>query len=397
MFLKEEKYAMKKSPYKRALIWLSAGHFTTDIYSGFLNPIMPFIAAKIGISMAIATVIMSISQMFSSLLQPIFGFFADNYIKRVFIFWGVLLAAVFIPFSACTNNLYTLLLFIILGSLGVSIFHPQSIGFVIRFTRHDFTKSMGVFLSLGSIGYAFGPAISATITQYFGLEKLPYTSIVGILLAVIMFWCVPKISDRDKTPSTNKDIIKVFSDIFKSNQFKILLVISIMKALTSSSCSILLPFLWKENGHSALYIGTALFIFLFMGGIGSLMSPYFEKWLGTKNVIYISLLITLPLMLIFAFTYKTIPFVSLLAFALLAFSIMLATPITMVLSQRELPQYKSIIGGFLNGFSWGIVGVAIGGLGFLAQKIGIMNVLIALYTIPIFCAYFVRYLKVYDD
>ena len=41
--------------------------FINDIYTGFLNPIMPFISAKIGISMAVATVVLSISNIFSSL------------------------------------------------------------------------------------------------------------------------------------------------------------------------------------------------------------------------------------------------------------------------------------------------------------------------------------------
>ena len=49
-------------------IWLAGGHFVNDIYTGFLNPIMPFIAAKIGISMAIATIVLSMSHIVSSLL-----------------------------------------------------------------------------------------------------------------------------------------------------------------------------------------------------------------------------------------------------------------------------------------------------------------------------------------
>ena len=74
------------SQKKKAITWLSLGHLINDSYTGFINPIMPFIAAKLGITMAIATVVLSISNIFSSLLQPIFGFFADNMLKRVFIF-----------------------------------------------------------------------------------------------------------------------------------------------------------------------------------------------------------------------------------------------------------------------------------------------------------------------
>jgi len=75
---------------KKAIVWLCGGHFINDIYTGVLNPIMPFIAAKIGITMAIATIILTVSHIFSSLLQPLFGYFADNIVKRSFIFWGLI-------------------------------------------------------------------------------------------------------------------------------------------------------------------------------------------------------------------------------------------------------------------------------------------------------------------
>ncbi|MBQ3312003.1 MFS transporter [bacterium] len=388
---------MIKPTNSSAVKWLSAGHFTTDAFSGFLNPIMPFIAAKIGISMGVAALLMSISQLFSQLLQPIFGFFADNILKRGFIFWGLLFSTVFFPLTGVASNVYWLGLFIILGSIGVSIFHPQSIGFVIRFTEKDFTKNMGIFLSLGSIGYSFGPLISAAITQYLSLEKMPVLSIFGIVLALLMFVCVPKISNTDIIENKEKDIVKVFKTILSNKQVLILIIISIMKALISSSCAILLPFLWKETGHNPIYIGMALFWFMFAGGIGSLVSPKFEKILGTKQVIYLSMLSMPILMCIFVFLQDKLPMVALVDFVLMAFVLMLATPITMVLAQKELPQYKSIIGGFLNGFCWGVVGVLLSGLGFMAQKFGILQMLFIAGFVPALSAYLVRYLKVEEN
>ena len=64
---------------KKALFWLSGGHFINDIYTGVLNPIMPFIAAKIGISMAFATIILTISHIFS--LRLFLSFFT-SFIKN---------------------------------------------------------------------------------------------------------------------------------------------------------------------------------------------------------------------------------------------------------------------------------------------------------------------------
>ena len=49
---------------RKPQIWLCGAHFINDIYTGFLNPIMPFIAEQVKISMPIATIILSCSHIF---------------------------------------------------------------------------------------------------------------------------------------------------------------------------------------------------------------------------------------------------------------------------------------------------------------------------------------------
>ena len=71
---------------KKAVAWLTLGHGMADSYSGFINPILPFIVANIGTTLAAATCALSASQLFSSMMQPVFGFIADKWRKRFFIF-----------------------------------------------------------------------------------------------------------------------------------------------------------------------------------------------------------------------------------------------------------------------------------------------------------------------
>ena len=59
---------------KKAVAWLTLGHGVVDSYSGFINPILPFIVANIGTTLAAATCALSASQLFSSMMQPVFGF-----------------------------------------------------------------------------------------------------------------------------------------------------------------------------------------------------------------------------------------------------------------------------------------------------------------------------------
>ena len=128
---------------RRTQVWLCGAHFINDIYTGVLNPIMPFIAEQVRISMPIATIILSCSHIFSSLLQPYFGFFADKMRKRAFIFWGLLSTALFISLVPTAKHIPLMILFIILGSIGSSLFHPQSLGFVVKFSETDSVKNMG--------------------------------------------------------------------------------------------------------------------------------------------------------------------------------------------------------------------------------------------------------------
>jgi len=377
---------------KSAIIWLSLAHFFNDIYTGFLNPLMPFIASKLGFSMAIATLLVAITQICSNLFQPIFGFFADNMLKRFFIFWGLILSSTFIPLAPCATNIFLLTFFMILGSLGSSFFHPQSMGFVNFFSKENCANNMGFFISMGSLGFAFGPLIAAYITQNLGLEKMFVTSAFGIILALFMFKFVPKLSKTEVLPE-KKEFLESFKEILTNRQIDYLMIIAMMKSLVTNSSCILLPFLWKSMGYSAFYIGFALFLFVFAGSIGSFLSPYAEKIFGSKPIIYLSMWGTLPLMIIFALTYKTMPVLSMIIFASIGFITMLAQPVIMVWAQRTLPQFKSVVSGFINGFCWGIVALCMSFLGIIAQKYGIMNVLIILTTFPIPASYFVKKLR----
>ena len=380
---------------KKAILWLCMAHMTCDIYTGFLNPIMPFIASKLGFSMAVAAVIISISHICSSMLQPVFGFFADNILHRFFIFWGLILVSTFIPLTPNAPNIAILIIFMILGSLGGSFFHPQSMGFVNKFSEAgglNTSNNMGTFISIGSLGFACGPLIAALITQVLGLGVISWTSIMGLTLAALMFICVPKLSLIEKKPE-HKEFIKTFKKIFNCGQMNLLMLIAMMKSLVTNSCAILLPFLWKDMGYTPFYIGSALFLFVFAGAIGSFLSPKIEKIAGSKPIIYFSMCATFPMMVGFALTYKTHPILSMLIFATIGFTTMLAQPVIMVRAQKTLPEYKSIVAGFINGFCWGVVALCMSILGAVAQKFGIIIVLVTLSTLPVISSYYVKNLK----
>ena len=376
---------------KKAVTWLTLGHGMADSYSGFINPILPFIVSNIGATLTAATCAMSASQLFSSMMQPVFGFIADKWQKRFFIFWGTILASVFFSLTGLVHNIWQLALCLIIGGVGVGFYHPQATGFVVRYSGKKLSEYMSIFIAAGTIGYSIGPIISSTITQFFGVTKLPFAATWGIIFALLVFVCVPKINVNNFVKN-EKSFKTTLTDIFKNKTVRILIMVSALKSLVTSSFSILMPFYWKELGYSAFQIGFAVFLFLTVGAFGTYISNKYEKVIGYKNVFYTSLIVPFILTIIFVSLIKLSPVLSFLLFILTGFVTMLSVSINMVMAQKTMPQYKSMISGFIGGFSWGIVGVFLPLIGFVAQNAGIIKTLVIISFIPFVLSYFVSYL-----
>ncbi len=379
---------MDKTQNKNTINAMSAGHFITDAYSGFLNPIMPFIADKIGITMAIATVLISISNLTSSLSQPFFGYIADRWQKRFFIFWGMIMASVFLSFLGIAHNIYTLIICLLLGHMGVAFFHPQATSIVSNCSEKS--KDMSIFIAMGTFGFAIGPAISSGITQFFGLEKLPFACFIGIISAFIILNNTPKINALG-AEKVKISLVVAIKKIFRNKPVAILVIASIVKSFVVSSFSIILPFYWKSVGYNVSTIGIILLIFMLMGALGVVTSPILEKFVGIKKVFYISLITVAPLGIIF-YLSQAKGIIGFISFLLIGYVSFLAVPVNMSLAQKLMPEFKSMISGFIGGFSWGVIGLILPLISLLAEKIGIMHILLAMTFIPLIFSYFIKYL-----
>lgn len=382
---------MEQNINKKVIKTLSLGHFITDAYSGFLNPIMPFIAAKIGITMAIATLLISISNLTSSLSQPFFGYIADKWQRRFFIFWGMMVASIFLSFLGLANNIYLLIICLILGHMGVSFFHPQATSIVSNYSKCNAnSKDLSIFIATGTFGFALGPAVSSGITQLFGLEKLPFACFIGIITAFILLKNIPKINPN-LIIKPEVSLFVAIKKIFNNKPVSILVFASIVKSFVISSFSIILPFYWKSIGFNVSSIGIILFAFMMAGAFGVLSSPFFEKILGIRKVFYFSLITVFPLGIIF-YIFQGQGYIALIAFILIGYVSLLAAPVNMALAQKLMPEFKSMISGFIGGFSWGVIGIILPIISLIAEKTGIMNIILFMTFIPFIFSYFIKYL-----
>lgn len=377
-------------PNNKAVKWLIFSHFIIDCYPGFIAPMLPFITAKIGVQMSAAMLIISIANISSYFLQPIFGYMADKCRKRFFIFWGIIIASLCIPLMGLAQSFTALTIAIVLGEIGVGFFHPQSTSYVPRFCSNSEQAKfdMGCFLSMGSVGYGVGALAATNIFDRFGSEALVYTSVIGVLTALSMFLFVPKLSNLpEEQKNSTPPLMTCLKQIFSHKIVGTLVVASLVKSLIVSSYTMIMPFYWKSIGFNASKIGVISCIFLTTSTLGMITAPKIEKYIGTRNTFYLSFISILPIALITYYMLHNNHFeMAIIFYSIIGYMIFLTQPLNVVMSQKLLPEYKSMISGVVGGFSWGVIGVLLPLLSLFGEKIGILYALLIISCVPvIFC------------
>ena len=362
---------------KKALVGLSAGHFMVDWYASVLVPLYPFITAKLGISLSFISTIIALGHMLSSMLQPLFGYISDKLRHRTFMFWGLIIASVFIPLTVVSDTARFLSVFLILGMCGNALFHPQVTCLVNTFSYNNpkINKYMGVFLGLGTIGYAIGPVCSSNVAQGFGEDALLWFMVPGIIVAFLIYFMVPKIP----VCSVNENKANFFSvmkEILSSRIILGLILIAVVKSGVSISFGTYIPFILEKNGFELNLIGLIVTLFFTVSGLATIYSSKIEEKIGGANIIRVSFLTILPLVLLFLYFIDKIPYLAVFLFILSGFFIFLSVSVTLVSAQKIMSHHKGVISGVMQGFSWGLGALFLAPMGFIGQYFGVDKILI---------------------
>ena len=161
--------------YWKILIALSLVHFSGDFYSAFINPLFPVFMDKMGLSLAQVGLIAGISRFLMFIVQPMSGYWADRHPSRSFILAGLLMPIVFIPLTGITPDFFWLLLCIIIGSTGSSLFHPPVTGMVPLYAGRKLGLAMSIYNTAGTLAFAVGPIFITWYVARFGLGAMPVT------------------------------------------------------------------------------------------------------------------------------------------------------------------------------------------------------------------------------
>ena len=371
--------SLKNTVNYRIIFVLTLIHFTGDFYSSFFTPLLPAFVDKLGLTLAQVGLITGMVRFLSFIIQPVTGYLADRHETRSFVFAGLFFAFFFIPFSGIAPNFWVLLIVLCLGSIGSSMFHPSTTGMVPLYSGNRTGFSLSIFNTGGTLAFAAGPVFITWYVTRFGLEKMPYTVVIG---AIAFYFCIKylplPISENLSHLGFIGSIKETLGKVYKS--ILLIWLVMVLRAVTGQTFMTFMPIYLTGRGHDLVSVGFIFSIFIMAGTFSGLLAGFLADRIEAKKIFFVSHALMAPALLLYL--YLPGRFVYIGSF-LAGFAVLASLPLGVVMAQKLAPKSRSMVSSLMMGFAYGLGGAMSPFVGKLADIYGLENVLFYSAFIPI--------------
>ena len=163
-------------------------------------------------------------------------------------------------------------------------------------------------------------------------------------------------------------------------RFLLLWFVIVLRAVSATAYASFLAVLVTERGGSAFAGGAAISTFLLAGAVGSFFAGNLSDRWGRRKVLFVSMFVAAPLYLVFLHgpTIWMLPIIGLAGLLDLS-----GTPVGVVAAQECLPGRTGLVSGLVMGLAWGMGGLALTPIGWLADQLGLIPVMSAVAFLPL--------------
>jgi FSR family fosmidomycin resistance protein-like MFS transporter len=365
------------SPWKRTGL-LFVGHLLNDGFASFFAPLLPLLIDRLDLSLALAGALGTIRIVTNSLLQPGLGHLVDRAQRPWLVVLGPLMTVGAMVLIGRVGSFMQLLILMLISGVGTALFHPAAAALVAadRPQRHGLL--MAFFSSGGTLGGAIAPIVVVAFVERFSLQRTPWLLIPGLLILVA--FAIPL---RGVLPSVErKEVRRARLRELPSRLVQLWFVI-VLSSTCSTAFATFLAVLVTERGGSALTGGAAISVFLLTGALAGFLAGNLSDRFGRKRVILIALVLTTPFYLLFLYGPISAALVFIAAAGIFGLS---SVPVGVVAAQECLPGRTGLVSGLVMGLAWGVGGLALTPIGWLADRFGLVTVMTVVAFLPLAAA-----------
>jgi FSR family fosmidomycin resistance protein-like MFS transporter len=346
---------------------VTIAHGVNDGYAAFLAPLLPRIMDKMGLSIALAATLGMALNLGASVLQPLMGYLADRYGRRVFVVLGPLLSATFLSLIGVPDSFWVLVAFLFLGGLGSACFHPPGASMAARASEG---KGSGFRMSLfslgGSLGWAAGPLVAVGVVAWVGLDRLWLAMFPGILFSLVLFRMLPpgRAGHPPEMPPLPMEMLRRLR-----GPLGLLFGISVVGAFTQRVFITMEPIIVARAGGSETAGAVALSVYLGAQAIGTLVGGFLADRLDRSYLLAGLCLFSFPA----HFLAVALPpggGAALFMAGVAGLFGMAMMPALVVKAQELVPEGAALSSGIVMGLAWALGSLGVLGTGALGDWIG---------------------------
>ncbi len=190
---------------KNHIYLLTLGHAANDMCQGALPALLPFFIKAYSLSYESAATLIFASTVFSSILQPVFGYFSDKISRSALISLGLVLSGLGIYTMGFVSSYGALLSAAIVSGIGSALFHPEAAKTANAISSADKkAKGISIFAVGGNIGFAVGPLIAGFCAYHAGLHGLLVFGVITTLVAFAFLLAMPAIKNLAKDVASSE-------------------------------------------------------------------------------------------------------------------------------------------------------------------------------------------------
>lgn len=378
----------KNSMQRRRLVILGIGHLATDISQGALPALLPFLIVEYQLSYSAAAGIVFAANVFSSLIQPAFGHFADRLSKTWLIPAGMLVSGAGTALIGVAPNYWFIFTVVAISGIGMAAFHPEAARLVNLVAGKNKSSAMSIFSTGGQLGFAAGPLLTTTLVLAFGLKGTLFLIVPVIVTAIFLVPMTSQVGRQERKTNEAGVLYPKGDQPDEWRAFSILMVAIIIRSVIFYGLNTFLPLYWLNVLHqSNAAAGTILTIYFTGGVFGTLLGGRLGDRIGYRRIVLISLLAVT--FMVPAFLWMENARWATLLIVPIGISLFLSSSSVVVMGQKYLPNHVGLASGVTLGLAITAGGTAAPLLGKIADIYGIHSAMWSLTCLPLICVFLI--------
>lgn len=358
----------------RVLLLMALGHFIIDMHQGGLPILLPRLQAEYALPYAMVGLLMLLSQVSSSVIQPVFGLLSDKISTRWLVPASGVVASAGYALLLTGNTFGHAALAVFVMGVGVAAFHPEG-SKIAHFSSGDRKAwSMSVFALGGNGGIAAGSLFMGLMILAFGLRGVLGFFALTIPAAMLFVRAIPEMYARvPKTTLGSAGSRAARRNTGSTGALVLLVAVIMLRSFAHTSMMTFIPLYYDTHlGLGTAVATTLLTVYQAAGALGTMVGGWMADRWGRREVIIGTMLLSVPFLWVFphvsgVWTYG--------ALIMSSAALVSTFGVTTVLGQELLPDNIGLASGLSLGFAVGTGGIGATLLGYAADAWGLETAL----------------------